>query len=99
MKNEQSLHNWQFQSLIFQKLSNLVPGYSKNLKKTPKVLLNHKITYLVLWYKVSQNCKFSPSTLKIDKNGPWDIETLRKTIFVLVLLIFGRNGPWEKSLV
>ena len=94
MKNEQSLHNWQFQSLIFQKLSNLVPGCSKNLKKSPKVLLNHKMTYLALWYKVSQNCKFSPWTLKNDKNGPWDIKTLRKTNFVLVLLIYGRNGPW-----
>ena len=44
MKNKQSLHNWKFQSLIFQKLSNLVPGCSKNLKKSPKVILNQKVT-------------------------------------------------------
>ena len=42
MKNDQSLHSWQFQSLIFQKLSNLVLGYSKNLKKSPKVLFYSK---------------------------------------------------------
>jgi hypothetical protein len=99
MKNVQNLHNWQFQSLKFQKLSKLVPGYSKNMKKSPKVLLNHKVTYLVLWCKVSQNYKFSPCTLKIDKNGPWDIKTLRKTNFVLALLIYGRNGTWLQSLV
>ena len=64
MKNVQSLHNWQFQSLKFHKLAKLVPGYSKNLKKSPNVLFNHKVTYLVLWYKVSQNYKFSPCTLQ-----------------------------------
>ena len=36
MKNAQSLQNWQFQSLIFQKLSNLVPGCSKKLEKVTK---------------------------------------------------------------
>jgi hypothetical protein len=38
MKNVQSLHNWQFQSLKFHKLAKLVPGYSKNMKMSPKVL-------------------------------------------------------------
>ena len=47
----------------------------------------HKITSLV------------PQLCKINKNGPWDIKTLRKSTFVLVLLIFGRNGPWLGSLV
>ena len=94
MKNVQSLHNWQFQSLKFHKLAKLVPGYSKNLKKSPKVLFNHKVTYLVLWCKVSQNYKFSPYTLEIDRNGPWDVKTLRKSILVLILIIFCRNGPW-----
>ena len=36
IKNVQSLHNWQFQSLKFQKLSKLVPGYSRNFKKITK---------------------------------------------------------------
>ena len=94
MKNVQSLHNWQFQSLKFHKLSKLVPGYSKNMKMSPKVLFNHKVTYLVLWCKVSQNYKFSPYTLEIDINGPWDVKTLRNSILVLVLIIFCRNGPW-----
>ena len=40
-----------------------------------------------------------PEVWKIVKNGPWDIKTLRKTYFVLVLLIYGRIGPWWKSLV
>lgn len=81
MKNVQSLHNWQFQSLKFQKLSKLVPGYSKNMKKSSKVLFNYKVTYLVLWCKVSQNYKFSPYTLEIDINDPWDVKTLRKINF------------------
>ena len=29
MKNVQSLHNWQFQSLKFHKFAKLVPGKSK----------------------------------------------------------------------
>ena len=32
MKNVQSLHNWQFQSLKFHKLEKLVPGRSKLVK-------------------------------------------------------------------
>ena len=40
-----------------------------------------------------------PEVWKIVKNGPWDIKTLRKTNFVLVLLIYGRNDPWLQSLV
>ena len=40
-----------------------------------------------------------PEVWKIIKNGPWDIKTLRKTNFVLVLLIYGRIGPWLQSLV
>ena len=72
-----------FSPSSFIKLSKLVPGYSKNLKKSPKVLLNQKVTQLVLWWKISQNVKFSPWTLKIVKNGPWDIKTLRKQILSL----------------
>ena len=98
MKNVQSLHNWQFQSLKFHKLSKLVPGYSKNMKMSPKVLFNHKVTYLVLWCKVSQNYKFSPCTLEFDRNGPWDVKTLRNSILVLVLFILCRFGPYVKSL-
>ena len=33
------LHNLQFQSLKLHKMSKLVPGYSKNMKKSSKVLL------------------------------------------------------------
>jgi hypothetical protein len=40
-----------------------------------------------------------PEVWKIVKNGPWDIKTLRKTNFVLVLLICDRISPWWKSLV
>ena len=81
MKNVQSLHNWQFQSLKFHKLAKLVPDYSKNMKKSSKVLFNHKVTYLVLWCKVSQNYKFSPSTLEIDRKGPWDVKNFEKSNF------------------
>lgn len=90
--------NCHFQSLELHKMSKLVPGYSRNFKKSPKVLLNHKVTYLVLWCKVSQNYKFSPCTLEIDINGPWDVKTLRKAILVLVLIILCRFGPYVKSL-
>ena len=48
MKNEQSLHNWQFQSLNFQKLSKLVPGYSKHGKLSSKVLGDSQVVKLVL---------------------------------------------------
>ena len=81
MKNVQSVHNWQFQSLKFHKLAKLVPGYSKNMKISPKVLFNHKVTYLVLWCKVSQNYKFSPCTLEIDINAPWDVKNFEKINF------------------
>ena len=42
MKNVQSLHNWQFQSLKFHKLSKLVPGYSKKLEKS------HQRSFLII---------------------------------------------------
>ena len=89
MKNVQSLHNWQFQSLKFHKMAKLVPGYSKNIKKSSKVLFNHKVTYLVLWCKVSQNYKFSPCTLEIDRNGPWDVKNFEKRNF----------GPYTNNLL
>ena len=56
MKNVQSLHNWQFQSLKFQKLSKLVPGHSKNLKKSPKVLFNQKLhiqSFVAKFHKIT----------------------------------------------
>ena len=37
MKNVQSLHNWQFQSLKFQILTKLVPDVLKQKKSQPKV--------------------------------------------------------------
>ena len=40
-----------------------------------------------------------PEVWKIVKNGPWDIKTLRKTNFVLILIFYGRFGPWLESLV
>ena len=40
-----------------------------------------------------------PEVWKIVKNGPWDIKTLRKTNFVLILIFYGRFGPWVTSLV
>ena len=40
-----------------------------------------------------------PEVWKIVKNGPWDIKTLRKTNFVLILIFYGRNGPWMESLM
>jgi hypothetical protein len=44
MKNIQSLHNWQFQSLKFQNLSNLVPGKSKHEKYHQRSLGIHKLS-------------------------------------------------------
>ena len=99
MKNAQSLHNWQFQSPNFQKLSNLVPGHSKNLKKSPKVLINQKVTWLVLWWKVSQNVKFSPWTLKIVKNGPWDMENFEKNKFCPSTNLLWQDWSLVESLV
>jgi endonuclease III-like uncharacterized protein len=43
MKNEQSLHNWQFQSLKFHKLAELVPGSLFWNKKSKMVLGNSKV--------------------------------------------------------
>ena len=40
-----------------------------------------------------------PEVWKIVKNGPWDIKTLRKINFVLILISYGRFGPWVESLV
>jgi hypothetical protein len=37
--------------------------------------------------------------LEIGINGPWDVKTLRKSILVLILIFYGRNGPWLESLV
>ena len=103
IKNRWKTHkvckNWQFQSLIFQKLSNLVPSCSKNLKKSSKVLLNQKVTQLVLWWKVSQNVKFSPWTLKIVKNGPWDIKNFEKNKFCPCTNLLWQDWSLIESLV
>jgi hypothetical protein len=48
MKNEQSLQNWQFQSLDFQKLTELVPGKIFWKKKSILVLGVQILSRMVL---------------------------------------------------
>ena len=61
-KNKSSLHNWQFQSMNFEKLSKLVPGYSKHGKLSLKVLRD------------SQVVKISPLKFKFVK---WQLGSLK----------------------
>ena len=70
MKNEQSLHNWQFQSLKFQKLTKLVPERFYERKFNPRL---SKVKYYQKndpWVKILRNYTFGPWSLKFGKNGP-----------------------------
>ena len=71
MKNVQSLHNWQFQSLKFHNLSKLVPEGFKWIKSQLKSLGNQKYSQMIPGWKFTQTGNFYPSSYKIGKNGHW----------------------------
>jgi hypothetical protein len=62
MKNEQSLHNWQNQSLNFQEMTVLVPGSLFWNKKSKMVLGN------------SQFIKFDPWIKSLRKLQNWSLK-------------------------
>jgi hypothetical protein len=88
MKNVQSLQNWQFQSPSFQKLATIVPEHLFEKKIHQRSFWNHKLSYLVLWWKISkvlEICNLVPGVSNFGRIGPW-------------WDIFERNfilGPWE----
>jgi hypothetical protein len=98
MKNKQCFHKWQFQSLNFQNLSKSVPEHLFWKKSQPKSLENQKLSQLVPGWKVSKVYKISPWTLQSCQKLSLGLKFWKISIMVLVLLNFGRNGPWMKSL-
>ena len=67
MKNEQSFQNWQFQSLNFQNLSNLVPRHVFCKISHQRSFWNHKLSYLVLWWKIWKFTILVPVLSKLAK--------------------------------
>ena len=68
MKNVQSLHNWQFQSLKFQKLTKLVPEGFKWKKSQPKAFKSQMLSNMILGWKFWENYLFGPYTLQNWQN-------------------------------
>ena len=68
MKNEQSLHNWQFQSPNFQKFTKLVPEHLFWKKSQPKPFKSQKLSNIVLGWKLLERYIFGPYTLQVWQN-------------------------------
>ena len=72
MKSEQNLHNWQFQSPNFQKLSNLVPGSLKSKEKSTQGKEKSKIVKISPWVKKFEKITLLP--LKIQNCNKRSLE-------------------------
>ena len=59
-KNEQSLHNWQFQSPNFQSFTKLVPKRLFQMKSQPKFFKVKRSQKRSLGKKISKMNKFGP---------------------------------------
>ena len=95
MKNEQSLHNWQFQSPNFQKFTKLVPEHVFWKKSQPKAFKSQKSSNIVLRWKLWENYIFGPYTLQVWQNQ--SLGTLRCKIYFVTLMLLecGKSDPWS----
>ena len=99
MKNVQSLHNWQIQSLNFQEMSEMIPGkviLKKCQQKSPR---NHKITNLTLESsKLHKWQNRSPKFQNLSVLVPGSLFWKEKSILVLGNSQSIIINPWIKSL-